>query len=336
MIRDDKTDSLDVNGIRQLLEERYHARQDNNYQRVSQVDRQLRYKHGVRAFDHPPIWTRRKEPPAAFLRRQAQKRQLELQDVYGPLMHPYVQVGRDIDPLLCPLSLPEIHNLLMQRCSCRTQGRYEKADALRFELWVHGIRLDDELYQWTADSEHEFVRREQRPPEAVVVYRQDDASQTLGEEDGRIQQRIEQLVSRRANLFTGGDTQRADYIAVELYETYKVGIDDDLRTWSVGAKFASSKSLWKPPSLPELAPENGQQAFPSILFADEEEMYDSETYRQSDSSLPMPNASVYIRVAELVLERIHRREEGKFLEADAIRRELWHTYVSIRCHSNGR
>jgi hypothetical protein len=29
-----------------------------------------------------------------------------------------------------------------------------------------------------------------------------------------------------------------------------------------------------------------------------------------------------------VQERIHKREEGKFLEADAIRNELWHTYVS--------
>jgi len=32
------------------------------------------------------------------------------------------------------------------------------------------------------------------------------------------------------------------------------------------------------------------------------------------------------RVKTLVQERIHKREENKFREADAIRNELWHTY----------
>ena len=64
----------DPKGLAALLEERYQARQSGEYTIVSKVDRQLKRKHGVKAYDYPPVWTRLlSSHPTSFLRRQAQK-----------------------------------------------------------------------------------------------------------------------------------------------------------------------------------------------------------------------------------------------------------------------
>jgi hypothetical protein len=59
-------------------------------------------------------------------------------------------------------------------------------------------------------------------------------------------------------------------------------------------------------------------------------------YRSSRYSIPIPTTATitpnttaileHERVLDLIRQRILLREHGRFLEADAIRKELWHTY----------
>ena len=182
-----------------------------------------------------------------------------------------------------------------------------------------------------------------------------------------MRQRVEQLVRERAEARARGELQTTkvagvhqqqqqdeyddDHWARELYCTYNVGINDRTRKWSVGGRFLTAEDgegvgveEWKPqPPQPRI--ENDDERadehirivrFPStrrLLFGDRDERdFDSETrYRCSSRSLPRTTMSKHSwrRVQALIQDRIHKREEGRFLEADAIRRELWYTYVSL-------
>jgi len=184
----------------------------------------------------------------------------------------------------------------------------------------------------------------------------------------RVRQRVEQLVRERAEARARGELQTTnvageqqqqeedeyddDHWARELYCTYNVGINDRTRRWSVGGRFLATEDgegeglgveEWKPqPPQQPIIENDGERAdehilrFPStrrFLFRDRDERdFDSETrYRCSSRSPPRTTMSKqsWRRVQALIQDRIHKREEGRFLEADAIRRELWYTYVSL-------
>jgi len=341
----------DPAGLASLLEQRYHARRAGNYAQVSELDRKLKREHRVKAYDHPPIWTRLlTSPPTAFRRRQAQKQTRQMQRAFGPTGHPYRQVG-EINIVICDLTLTEIHALLQRRTLCRANEQFEEADAVLFELSVHGVRLCDNTLQWTADPNVAFDKQlddssDQRDesPAAVTTalrssalqYTRDALSKPFAQEPVRFQQRVEQLVQARAQAIVRGEIELANDLAVELYCSYNVGINDETLTWSVGCQFLAGVSQWNPPPRP--TKENdvlsncdaNEVPFPSsrLLFGDKEWDFDSATrYRCSSQSLPIPTQNKD-RVKVLVQERIHKREEARFLEADALRRELWYTYVS--------
>jgi hypothetical protein len=346
-LRDDNSKPIvDPIGLAKLLVERYQARQAKNFKRVSLVDHRLGQEHGVRAYDHPRIWTRLKEPPAAHVRRQADKRAAEMKRMYGPNGHPYSQMGRQIDPMLCSLTMRDIHTLLMQRTRSELESRSEDGDAIQLELLVHGIQVRDDLYQWTADPWVNFEetptgKGRQEPPRAAI-YTLKGVPEPLYQAQMRIQQRIEQLVKCRAEALFLGETQLARFLLFELYKTYGVGVDDPSCTWSIAGVFYCNDGnpmnddddkgvAWESPSLGEtLAVYLRPSAhFPPLQFAQDYAASDSLAYRRSIHSLALEDERALDRVIELAQERIHKREEGKFLEADAIRNELWHTYVSF-------
>jgi hypothetical protein len=346
--RDHRDDSskpiIDPIALTKLLQDRYKARQAKNFKQVSLVDHQLRQEHGVRAYDHPPIWTRLKEPPAAHLRRQADKRAAEMKRIYGPNGHPYSQVGGRIDPMFYSLTMRDIHSLLMRRTRSLLESRSEDADAIQLELLVHGIQVHDDLCQWTADPSVIFEEsstgpQRYREPLRATIYAPKTMSEPSDQAQMRIRQRIKQSVNARSEALIRGETQLAQFLLYELFKTYGVRMDDSSCTWSIAAKFDvgtgnaindDNNALREPPSLGETLKEYSRppSPFPPLQFSHDSVKSDSVAYRKSLHSLLLEDERAHDRVNELVQERIHKREEGKFLEADAIRNELWHTYVS--------
>ena len=339
----DNSDIPDPDGLRRLLQRRFEARRAKDFERVSVVDGQLLRDHGVRAFDHPPIWTRSSQPPKAYLRHRAQKQKAQYQQLYGPWGHPYRQVG---ETTKLSLSMAQVHTSLSRRTRCRTDGRYEEADAIKFELSLFGIRIHDDYLQWTADDQHKFKPMAEddttmhtpppywdRQPLSTPTARRRlrFGGRTSEEDELRRRQRVGQLVQSRSEALGRDELELANSLALELRQTYEVVLDDSTRTWWIEERISktdgASFKLEKTSSLGDAPTQSAP--FPGILFGDEARAYDSPiTYALSTRSLPLQDPSWMKRVKDLVRERIHKREEAKFLEADAIRRELWHTYVS--------
>jgi hypothetical protein len=346
----------DPEGVRQLLKDRFHARRSKDFALVVKIDRQLSQDHGVRAFDHPPIWTQSSKAPRAHLRMQANKRRTELQELYGPVGHPYRQVGEQINvagkPLLL-LTMAQIHTSLSRRTRCRMEGRYEKADAIQFELSLYGIRINDEFLQWTVDDRlifkeedrgvvgmlpktHKYYERVQRSAhhdksrtESSLQRPIRFGGRTLEEDEVRRRQRVVQLVQSRLTALARDEGMLASLLALELDKTYNVIIDDDKCAWETkDERNANETSMSGPTDHSIDSAIQVSKLFPGILFVDEAHKYDSPVrYKLSTRSLQLRNKHREQRIQDLVLERIHKREEGKYLEADAIRRELWNTYV---------
>lgn len=347
-------------GLSLLLEQRFEARRAKNFTHVVVLDRRLSLEHNVRAYDHPPIWTRLHEPPAAHFRRKQDQRIQNTKRIYGPQGHPYTQVGAaDIDPMFCPLSMTNIHTLLSQRTRCLTNGLAEQASAIDLELLIHGVRVHDDLFQWTADRLMEFDNvsamhnkdnntagnhSQVREPLRAAIYNPNVMSEPSGEAQLRIQQRIEQLIKTRAEAMVRRENQLVRLLTFELYKTYDVGVDDVSHSWSAGCVFAVDGDIsdnsdsavdvsWKPPSLSETLIDfrSPQVVFPPLLFAESIPNDSGEPpFRRSIHSILLEDERALDRVTELVQERNFKREEGKFLESDAIRNELWHAYVSLK------
>ena len=245
--------------------------------------------------------------------------------------HPYAQVGKGIDPISCPLTITEIHSLLSRRHQLQLESRYEEADAMRFELMINGVVVNEFSRQWRADGIHTFESSCEvlmNKSNGNKIYREDELSRESEQESdlstGR--RRVEQLVERRSMATDRGETDVVDLLSFELYKTYGVGIDDRSCTWSFGAKFKGN-TRWQPPELPEkITTLQRKKLFPPRLFEDEQIKYASPSYRRSKHSRHVPNDLILLRIDELIQERVHMREEQKFIEADAIRKELWDTY----------
>jgi hypothetical protein len=389
---------------------------------VAELDAQLRQRHGVRVFDHPPIWSRLLDsPPPAVRRQTAAKRAAVLQRAFGPTRHAYQRVGSAM--CATPLgdeTLSEIHNLLsrytLHRLHCSSSSKWphkscEMAAALRLELEIHGVRVNDETLQWTTDPWHTFTdasqhngatfmtwtettahsirsatvphgnstlprseytrRLRQRAvsvewpkynqdalslPIAALLPRLNTASSRTvvaaletnadvldAERCHRLEQRIAQLVWQRWMALQRGETALARSMAWELDRTYLVHVNDSTMTWSIVSSHLVEDSTRPDRQHQDLKPLNANVGqvkaqdlplsvnptmFPSVLLFGDDGHDTTTSYRCSSCSQPLPD-TILSRVETLIQERIHKREEGKFLEADAIRRELWYTYVRM-------
>lgn len=311
---------VDTIGLRRLLDRRYHARQSSNYTLVTETDQVLRREYQVRVYEHPPIWSRLlSRPPRAHLRRLAERRYLRpLRDQYGPRGHPYRRVGQEAVTIDIPI--PTVHDMLSRRLL------KNESEEIALELRLHGVRICDNYLQWTTDPSHEFVQEEICYSNETIVYSQDPNSLDFSEPEERWRNRVVQLVQQRSDALQRDDERRAKFIAFELFESYRVGVCDKRRTWSLGAVYPDFVPVrlrdFNPPDPPP---------FPPLVHDKLHDPYHSPTYQQSCKSKPLDERFAD-RVEALVLARVHRREEGRFLEADALRHELWHTYVSTETH----
>lgn len=213
-----------------------------------------------------------------------------------------------------------------------------------------GIRIDDQLLLWTDDTNLDFASVKTIPDRVqdAPVYVQEKneiflnstlekgdyydkprfGGRSIEEDIVRRNQRVEQLIRQRSEANARGEETLFSLITLELERTYQVVIDEQRKTWRIVD--TAGKAVESKPTQVEKATKYTSASFAGLLFGDESQQYISDTkYRQSKRSLPMDNQTYQQRIEELVQERIHLREEGRYLEADAIRRELWHTYVSI-------
>jgi cysteinyl-tRNA synthetase len=127
----------------------------------------------------------------------------------------------------------------------------------------------------------------------------------------RVQQRVDQLVKIRVEALLRGDTKTAQYLALELDRTYGV---------TLTVSHSSPCCTYDNPRLP---------MFPHLVYQ-EHCPGETKAFRQSSNSLDLEHEHMLDRVQFLVRERSEKRDDCKFLEADAIRNELWYTYVSLQ------
>jgi hypothetical protein len=239
----DPDDDLNLNvadkkGLRSLLSLRLDARKRQDFERVDEMNIRLRREHGVRAYDNPNVWTRQtSKPPASYLRRRARKRAETMKATFGPTGHPYRQVGGPIDPVTCPLTVTQLHSLFSRMQQHRMDGRYEEADAARFELMLNGVQVSEHSKSWRADGQKEIVGDDSKkesnwmPPRQAPTY----SEHTLENRGDRMLPstllRVEQLLKMRSEALVRGESDLSHFIALELYKTYGVELDDDSRTF---------------------------------------------------------------------------------------------------------
>lgn len=250
--------------------------------------------------------------------------------------------------LFSSVPTPFVHNHLAQLTYYRLQGRQEEADALEFELYVQGIHVDHENQTWRVNSVYEMTDCEDketlhnkldwlRAPNGLD-YRQitDYSNINVNQLDLRDQQRIEQRLEQGLHALAIGDHRQAAILKWELMQTYKILINDTERSWRMtddqdDTNDTSNTSLQRDKEIPHNIAVTDTPLFPALVFQwyKSSPYSSSSMYRESTHSFPLPdNKNIGARVHELILERIHKREEGKFLEADALRKELWVCYVS--------
>ena len=381
--RDNCTETItDPEGLRLLLEKRYHCATERQQQRrsndqsrdksldawIRQIDRRLKYEYGVYVKERPPLWTkqpyqRRSEglmdasTDSVTARRMADAR---MKALYGPAGHPFkpedpsLQMSFQSDSKT--LDLPTMHKLLSRRSYCRMEGLYDEADAIKFELMIHGILVNDDSRQWRfVSTAKPSDRSRSRPPISAPVSRTrarstsaiarmvPDLSSTLQENDyTQNRPRVEQLVRYRWDALACGDFDTAYFLALELWCRYSVKVDDNLGTWML---LTGNEDYHVPEPTSCEAPEQRQHlSFPPILFAEQETsspqnstlgtiVHEEHQYHKSTKSMDPQSVKHYERILSLVQTRSILRSEGRFLEADAIRNELWATY---NCGVNDR
>jgi hypothetical protein len=340
----------DLPGLQALLQDRYHAvRQDRGSSTVAQMDSQLREGYGVVVFDAPPVWTTMVDDPPDWLLRKREAWLVRGQhERYGPTGHGYRQRG-PIDPLFCDLELPEIHRLLARRTRLRASGQYEMADAVKLELSVHGIRVLDDSLEFSAavasslltppcpgreegSNRIQYEEDETRPDDSDGV----DAASRL---------RVQLLVRLRTEAHAIGDDATVSHLDLELFRSYGVRMDDIDRKWYFASGNDASDTRVDESLVRAIQRQHNQtesdecraNAFtlPLVTLSDVRQAESSTVpaYRLSSSSLTQLMPYFASRIVDLVRERSLKREEGKFLEADSLRRELWRTYVRVTMDS---
>ena len=351
------SDIADPDGLRALLQARFAAKKDKDFVQLTNLDLQLKREHGVRVSDYPRLWTRRTDASPASIRQKMRRRHARMKELFGLRGHPYLQIvkspstNHNESSSLALLAESYVHTSLSAWTRFQMEGKYEQADAIQLELSLCGIQIHDRLLLWTDDADVEFESLETIPDRVVdapvytkekdditfnvVTFRNRDCykprfgGRTMEEDMTRRDQRIQQLIRQRSEAHARGEATLSSLITLELESTYWVEMDDEQRTWRISK--ASSTVEESMSRQADQASEYTSSSFAALLFGEDLREYTSDTtYRQSQKSLRIDNQIHQQRINELVQERIHLREEGRYLEADAIRRELWHTYVSTR------
>jgi len=335
--------------LKDYLEQLYATRKARDFETSDAICAALRQQFGVRIYNDPPIWTTQKgAAPPSYLRKKQETAMGRLKEKHGPRGHSYRHVGETMDPDICPLAWKDVHGLLAQLTLAREEGNQEKADAVEFELLINGIQYSDEHKLWRADGVDEWEETlfltnapdENQPDKDSQCSDYQEATPPITEEsNGRCHEnavsrtRVEQLIRQRTEAIVRQDEDLVRFLSLELMRTYRVTVDDAQQTWSFLQTQENDLKKDESPFLvggaAKIPTSNlATELVPPILFANGVHTHweASNAFRMSSKSRNVPDNLTLQRIETLVVERCQKREEAKFLEADAIRKELWLTY----------
>ncbi|KAL9181699.1 hypothetical protein ACHAXT_012042 [Thalassiosira profunda] len=204
--------------------------------------------------------------------------------------HDYSQTGGPIDPAVCSLEEPEIHDLIRERMECKFARDFQTADEIEAKLMSSGVDVHDGFKEWRADGERwGRSNRRDRVSEGGVrapkVYYQRGPGRGLSEEQ---LETITSLVAERSEAKANVDYARADDIFARLQTEFNVNVDDRAGEWA-------------------------------LLY--EEYLLDEE------GTSFVPDDDVQMEIGKRLGERILARKARDFGLADRIRDELERDYV---------
>jgi hypothetical protein len=247
--------------------------------------------------------------------------------MYGTsLGHVYQQVGGDIHSLTCALTMTDIHLLIAKRARLLEEKKNADADAMLFELFIHGVHINDESPMWRADGETNFDSSVKATPRKTMEYQEEKNEQRRLQTETRASILI--LLQNRAEAMAGNDKNQVGSITLELYKTYGVAVDDDRSIWKIG----DFQLPWEPPKVlfPLTQPYKSQTSpLLPILFT-ENDFFPDKTFTMSTFTNDVPSPRTLLRIEQMILKRTLYQEIKFFKAADALKNELWETYrVSI-------
>ena len=328
--------------ITKLIMERSKAQRERNYEKADRILYDLNNIHHVYVWDKDRLWS---VSPIAPSRRynsnnnnnngrnnyhQGKGRKGRTTTVtsgnqrfepnkFGRNGHDYVQIGEEINPDICPLSLQEIHSLLSKRLEYKLIKQYHKADEIQSQLYTNGVRVHDKLKQWRgdggifADIEGMLSNKE---------YTINPYSEKV--EDESMVQEITELVVDWAETRKKFDYKNADIMRQELWDIYRVAVDDKSRTWSKGGDFGPEGTFrWTDdgPINPRRDIERSKRDWREVG------MYTKSKYSEE---LENHGEEEEEEIWNLVHDRLEARRVKDFDVADLIRDHLYKEYrVSV-------
>ena len=227
---------------------------------------------------------------------------------FGPNGHDY-DISPDAGPNSSALADDKIHELLAERLQAKMSRNFNVADSIQIDLINSGVYVHDGLKEWRADgipfgdfdggrgpgrtrgSRSDFNR-----PYEKSIY----SDEVIGCDDST----INKLVMERSKYKVNKDYEKADAIREGLRSKFNVIIDDKLKEWSVGGSFGE---------------EHDKQREMAEKFA-------NRGIIKSPASMAAQNEGDEEEIQALVDERTDFKADRNYVEADAIREDLFERF----------
>ena len=218
--------------------------------------------------------------------------------------------------------MTDIHLLITKRAYLLEEKKNAEADAILFELFIHGVHVNDEPPMWRADGESIFDSTVKLTLRETTEYQEEKNEQSRLQNETNTN--IQILLQNRAVAMTGNDKNQVASITVELYKSYGVAVDDNRCIWKVG----DFQEPWEPPKVlfPITQPYKSQTSpLLPILFI-ENGFPHEKSYTMSPFTNHLPPPQTVARIEQLIQKRVSCQETKCFKAADALKNELWETY----------
>eukprot|EP00571_Detonula_confervacea_P004741 CAMPEP_0172313192 /NCGR_PEP_ID=MMETSP1058-20130122/19645_1 /TAXON_ID=83371 /ORGANISM="Detonula confervacea, Strain CCMP 353" /LENGTH=485 /DNA_ID=CAMNT_0013026805 /DNA_START=108 /DNA_END=1562 /DNA_ORIENTATION=+ len=315
---DPNTNDLDVDlgAVNSLINERVLARKNKDFRAADNILNQLLARHAVIINDTDNTWK-------TGTKRQVKKRKKVplpkvALDRNGPntnINHDY-KLSPDAGPNSSTLSDEDIVALIGDRRQAQRDRDFKEADAIRHQLKLASVYVEDGLKEWRADGVpfgtmrgkiRGFAASTSSPTAPLVrsasLVRSEYSLSLYNDDDTAT---VNDLLAQRTASKSGGNYEKADSIRDRLFETYNIRIDDRLGEWSVGGNFGDeNNSHWATASI------SSEQ---------------SRGYKKSATSAELPSAADEKYVQARVDERMRAKRTRNYDLSDSIRDDLFDQY----------
>ena len=322
-MNDDFSKTVDEATVATLIVERSKAQRDRDYVKADAILHELNNTHGVYVWDKDRLWS---ASPIAPSRRFRSKREDfdknsggrydsigSSNNRFGRYGHDYVQIGNEIDLEICKLELHDIHSLLAKRLEFKLIRQYNEADKIQSELYDNGVRVHDKLKQWRADGGIFADVEAMLSNKQYTINKHSDPT-----EDASIIEKVEERIEAWTSSRQRGDYKKADRIRQELWEEFRVAVDDKTRTYSIGGDFGPDGTFYWTDQGP-INPRREQNMA-------KKDWRKAGMYSKSKRSEPLNHQDDEEEVWNLIHDRLEAKRVNDFDVADLIRDHLYKEY----------